>query len=102
MTVMEPGEPVGIVEEEESVVVPLAKPSSIKTARDICASCRRPGIELDRGWVHLDARIDDPTNRAFCVFELYEAEPVAWGFLQTRGKSDFRVGPAPKSGGMAA
>ena len=64
--------------------------------REICASCRRPLIELDgRGYVHLDARIDMPDNPAFCIAELYVEPQTPWGFLDVKGKSDFSVGQGP-------
>lgn len=82
----------GAVAVAEAPVVSEDYPSPNLFCRDTCANCRRPLIHMgERGWKHMDARIDMETNPAFCVPELYVEPQTAWGFLATKDKSPFEV-----------
>ncbi len=86
--------------EETPVVVPQVVPP-IKAARDVCGVCLRPVLvtgnddEGNESWGHWDVRIDMPQNPAFHFAELFVEPEVKWGFLDTRGKSDFEVTQGP-------
>lgn len=103
MSVLDP-EPEDIVPEpepEEPVVVPPAPAKVVDRAfRDVCAHCMRPCFQDDRpesegGYLHWDSRIDDPSNPAFHLAELYNPEPTRWGHLNDGKKSQFEVKQGP-------
>lgn len=96
MSILEPGE-AAIEEVEQPIIVPPKIFTTDKFIKNICTNCRRPLIELDRGWVHVDSRIDDPRQPAFCVPELYVEPDVRWGFLEIKGRHG--VEPVKRSSG---
>lgn len=95
MTVIDPEIPP--VEEELPPPPPVVAPPANKPAhRDVCKNCMRPVVVWPDGSVsHVNGAIDIPENKAFCLAELYVEEPIKWGFLNVKGKSDFEVKSGP-------
>lgn len=101
--VLEPGEAIPVPLDEESVAVePVAV---MQFVRPICADCKRPlwllnGVAVrrdDGSYMHDDARYDVEGSVGSHPAELFIEPTVQWGKLDTRGKSNFEVSPAPSA-----
>jgi hypothetical protein len=82
----------------EEATTAVAPPDPVKTSKDVCSACMRGVFETEAGsgqYLHWDSRIDDPQNPAFHFADLFIEPDVPWGFLDVRGKSEFKVDQGP-------